>query len=105
MEPKPPEKGIGQGYKYLGAGLRFGGAIVMFLLGGLALDSWLDTKPLFILVGTFVGAGLGFLSIWRELSADPANRATWKGGRLPVEDETDGADETDSEDSEDGLKK
>ena len=80
MEPEQEDRAIGQGYKYLGAGLRFGGAIVMFLLGGLALDSWLHTKPLFILVGTFVGAGLGFLSIWRELKADPANQSTWRGG-------------------------
>jgi F0F1-type ATP synthase assembly protein I len=81
MEPEQEDRAIGQGYKYLGAGLRFGGAIVMFLLGGLALDRWLHTKPLFILVGTFVGAGLGFLSIWRELKADPANRPTWHGGK------------------------
>ena len=80
MEPEQPDKAIGQGYKYLGAGLRFGGAIVMFLLGGLALDSWLHTKPLFILVGTFVGAGLGFVSIWRELKADRANQPTWRKG-------------------------
>jgi F0F1-type ATP synthase assembly protein I len=81
MQPEQPDKAIGQGYKYLGSGLRFGGAIVMFLLAGLAVDSWLNTKPLFILIGTFVGAGLGFVSIWRELKADPANRSTWKGGK------------------------
>lgn len=81
MEPEQPDRAIGQGYKYLGAGLRFGGAIVMFLLAGLAVDSWLHTKPLFILVGTFVGAGLGFLSIWREMKADPANRPSWRGGK------------------------
>jgi F0F1-type ATP synthase assembly protein I len=81
MEPEQPDKAIGQGYKYLGAGLRFGGAIVMFLLGGLAVDRWLNTGPLFLLVGTAVGAGLGFLSIWRELKADPANQPTWRGRR------------------------
>jgi ATP synthase protein I len=81
MEPEQPDRAIGQGYKYLGAGLRFGGAIVMFLLAGLAVDSWLHTKPLFILVGTFVGAALGFVSIWREMKADPANRPTWGGKR------------------------
>ena len=83
MEPEPPDRAIGQGYKYLGAGFRFGLAIVMFLLLGLALDSWLHTKPLFILVGTFVGAGLGFLSIWRELNADSANRPTWRDRHGP----------------------
>jgi hypothetical protein len=29
------------------------------------------------LVGTAVGAGLGVVSIWRELKADTANRPTW----------------------------
>ena len=77
MEPDNPERQIGQGYKYLATGLRFGVAIVVFVLGGLFLDNRLHTRPLFILVGTVVGAGLGFMSIWRELKADSANRPTW----------------------------
>lgn len=79
MDPEQsPERSMGQGYRYLASGLRFGGAIVMFVLVGLALDNWLHTRPLFILVGTFVGAGLGFVSIWREIKADPANQDTWR---------------------------
>jgi F0F1-type ATP synthase assembly protein I len=77
MEPESQEEGVRQGYKYLGAGLRFGGGIVMFLLAGWAVDRWLNTRPVFLLIGTFVGAVLGFVSIWRELKADPANRPTW----------------------------
>jgi len=77
MEPDNPEREIGQGYKYLATGLRFGVAIVVFVLGRLFLDNRLHTRPLFILVGTVVGAGLGFVSIWRELKADSANRPTW----------------------------
>lgn len=69
---------MGQGYRYLASGLRFAAAIVMFTLGGLALDNWLHTRPLFILIGTFVGAGLGFVSIWREIKTDPANQDTWR---------------------------
>lgn len=74
MKPDGDEEGIREGTKYLATGLRFGGAIVMFLLAGLGVDRWLHTSPLFLLVGTFVGAGLGFLSVWREINADPANR-------------------------------
>jgi len=81
MKEEGPEPGIRQGNKYLATGLRFGGGIVMFLLLGYALDRWLNTVPLFLLIGTFVGAGLGFLSVWRELKADAANQPTWKGGR------------------------
>ena len=79
MDPQhSPERAMGQGYRYLAAGLRFGGAIVMFVLGGLALDRWLHTQPLFILLGMVVGAGLGFVSIWREIMADPATKDTWR---------------------------
>jgi F0F1-type ATP synthase assembly protein I len=78
MEPETPEQSIGKGYKYLAAGLRFAGGIVVFLFGGLLLDRWLHTLPLFLLVGTFLGGGLGFLSVYRELMADAANRPTWR---------------------------
>ncbi len=50
----------------LAAATRFAGAIVMFLLGGLALDRWIHTTPLFTLVGMVVGSVLGFFSIKRE---------------------------------------
>ena len=78
--PETPEQSIGKGYKYLAAGLRFAGGIVVFLFGGLLLDGWLHTTPLFLVAGTLVGAGLGFLSVYRELMADPANRPTWRSG-------------------------
>ena len=70
---------IGAGYKYLATGLRFAGGIVLFVVGGLFLDRWLGTSPLFILVGTVVGSGLSFLSVYRELVADKKNRPTWRG--------------------------
>lgn len=70
---------IGAGYKYLATGLRFAGGIVLFIVGGLFLDRWLGTSPLFILVGTVVGSGLSFVSVYRELVADKKNRPTWRG--------------------------
>jgi F0F1-type ATP synthase assembly protein I len=78
MEPETPEQAMGKGYKYLAAGFRFAGGIVVFLLAGYALDNWLHTLPLFLLIGTFVGAGLGFLSVYRELERDRQNRPTWQ---------------------------
>ncbi len=93
--PETPEQSIGKGYKYLAAGLRFAGGIVVFLFAGLLLDRWLHTTPLFLLVGTFAGAGLGFVSVYRELMADSANRPTWKGrkvGRSESRNEENGAD-------------
>jgi F0F1-type ATP synthase assembly protein I len=81
MAPDTPEQSMGKGYKYLAAGLRFAGGIVVFLFLGLLLDRRLRTTPLFLLVGVALGAGLGFLSLYRELMADPANRPTWRGRR------------------------
>jgi F0F1-type ATP synthase assembly protein I len=59
-------------------GLRFAGGIVLFVVGGLFLDRWLGTSPLFILVGTLVGAVLSFVSVYRELVSDKANRPSWR---------------------------
>ncbi len=59
----------GQGPKEagaVGAAMRFAGAIVIYLLVGLALDRWIDTTPLFTLIGMVVGSVLAFLSIKRE---------------------------------------
>ncbi|NOT10093.1 MAG: AtpZ/AtpI family protein [Gemmatimonadales bacterium] len=83
MVPESPERELGQGYKYLATGLRFGGAIVMFVLAGWALDRWLGTNPLFVLAGTVLGSILGFVSVWRELQADRANRPTWRDRHGP----------------------
>ena len=69
---------MGKGYKYLAAGLRFAGGILVFMFAGLLLDRWLHTTPLFLLIGVFLGGGLGFLSVYREVAGDSANRPTWK---------------------------
>ena len=69
---------MGKGYKYLAAGLRFAGGIVVFLFLGLLLDRKLNTTPLFLLVGVVLGAVLGFLSVYREVTAEnrPPDRPT-----------------------------
>ena len=61
---------MGKGYKYLAAGLRFAGGIVVFLFLGLLLDRKLNTTPLFLLIGVVLGAVLGFLSVYREVTAE-----------------------------------
>lgn len=69
-----PESGFGLGHKYLAMGFRFAGGVVLFALGGLALDRWLGLTPVGTVGGTLVGAGLSFLSVYRELLADEARR-------------------------------
>lgn len=73
-----PNRGFGEGTQYLAAAMRFAGAIVMFLFAGLALDRWLHLTPLFTLIGAGTGAALGFLSVYRELKADPEQQGEMK---------------------------
>ncbi len=58
------------GYELVGLGGTFAGAVVLFTFGGLMLDRWLGLTPLFTLVGTGVGAVLGFLNVYWKIQAD-----------------------------------
>ena len=81
MAPKDGNVGreMGEGYKYVSLGLTFAGGIVVFLLVGFGLDRWLGTTPLFILIGTFLGTVLSFLTVYRKLEAEARERREQKG--------------------------
>jgi F0F1-type ATP synthase assembly protein I len=51
------------------AALQFGITTVVFSLLGNWLDGRLGTSPLFLLLGMFLGAGAGFYSMYRKLTA------------------------------------
>jgi F0F1-type ATP synthase assembly protein I len=54
-----------------GIGIYFAACVLVPLLGGVALDNWLHTAPVFVLVGLVVGLAAGAAGIWlkvRELS-------------------------------------
>ncbi len=75
-------KAMGEGYRYLGIGLQFAGGIVVFSLGGVALDRWLGLMPLFTISGTLLGATLSFINVYIKLQADiDADAKRKKGGR------------------------
>lgn len=74
-----PGRGLGQGYKYLATGLRFAAGITLFVLVGFWLDRRLHTSPLFLIAGTLIGAGLSFVSVWRELSRDQGSGIRGQG--------------------------
>jgi ATP synthase protein I len=65
--------------RFAGVGLQFIIAIVLFLYLGKWVDSRLGTGPVFLIVGVFLGAGGGFYSLYRKISAaqkaDDARRA------------------------------
>jgi len=73
MTPAP--KNEGSGYEYFGMSLNFAIAILLFGAGGWFLDGWVRTRPLFAIIGAFVGGFAGFMSIYYKVKKDTA-----KGG-------------------------
>lgn len=45
-------------------GLRLGISVIIGLGGGLLLDSWLRTSPIFTLIGMVLGIGAAMYTIW-----------------------------------------
>ena len=55
---------------YITLGLQFAITILLCLFLGRWVDAKLDTTPLFLLVGTFFGAGAGLYNLYKGLVAD-----------------------------------
>lgn len=53
----------------LDLGMRLGLSVVIGVGAGVLLDNWLDTRPIFILIGMLVGIGAAMYSIW-EVARD-----------------------------------
>lgn len=45
-------------------GLRLGLSVVIGVVGGVLVDNWLGTSPIFTLIGVAVGIGAAMYSIW-----------------------------------------
>ncbi len=73
-------RGYGQGYEYVATGFTFAFAILLFGAAGWLLDGWLHTRPLFALVGAFLGGFAGFMNIYyrvkRDMEAERQRRGT-----------------------------
>ena len=59
--------------RYTGLGLTWALSVLFFLLIGYWIDRRLGTLPWFTMIGAFVGAAGGFLSLYKALTA--ASRA------------------------------
>lgn len=58
-EPRPADWGIA-----FDLGVRLGISVLLGVGGGLLLDSWLHTSPIFTLIGVVLGIGAAMYTIW-----------------------------------------
>jgi F0F1-type ATP synthase assembly protein I len=56
---RPPNWGVA-----FDLGIRLGISVILGLGGGLLLDSWLHTSPIFTLIGMVLGIGAAMYTIW-----------------------------------------
>ena len=56
---RPPNWALG-----LDLGVRLGVSVAIGLGGGLLLDNWLDSRPIFTLIGMVLGIGAAMVTIW-----------------------------------------
>ena len=66
----PAQKDYGLGYKYFAMALTFTIAILLFGAAGWFVDGWVHTRPLFTIIGAFVGGFAGFMRIYYQVKAD-----------------------------------
>ncbi len=74
-----PGRSYGQGYEYFGMALSFTIAILLFGAAGWVVDGWVHTRPLFAIIGAFVGGFAGFMRIYYRVKSDTAGKGG--GGR------------------------
>jgi len=65
--PKEREGAASDLYRYSGVGLQFAAVVVLFALLGLWLDGRWNTGPWLLIVGVFLGFGLGLYSMIQKL--------------------------------------
>jgi len=70
--PKEADRGVwqramGDAGPYIGLGLQLGLTVAFYTLAGLGLDIWLDTAPLFLLIGGGIGIAVMFLVLTRAV--------------------------------------
>jgi F0F1-type ATP synthase assembly protein I len=50
-----------------GVGIYFAAAVLLPILGGVALDGVFKSSPVFVLVGLFVGLAAGAAAVWLKI--------------------------------------
>ena len=75
----PLGRGFGEGYKYVALALAV--PIAMLLFGGVGwlVDGWLHTRPLFAIIGGFLGAFAGVARIYYRVTGEGRGRGKGEG--------------------------
>jgi len=60
--------------QYMGYGMTWALSVVLFMGVGAWLDSKLNTVPLLMVAGAFIGGGAGFYSLYYHLVIEPRQR-------------------------------
>ncbi|MGI8509976.1 MAG: AtpZ/AtpI family protein [Gemmatimonadaceae bacterium] len=67
----PQQPSGGSPATYAGFGIQFVVAILLFAYAGSWVDRYMGSRPLFLIIGVFVGAGGTFYSMYRRVMSDP----------------------------------
>ncbi|MFQ5747568.1 MAG: AtpZ/AtpI family protein [Gemmatimonadota bacterium] len=78
---REPRKTLPEVGRYSGYGLTIALSTALFAWLGKLLDERFRTGPLFVIVGTFVGFGASFYSMYRQLVLDRPPAPPASGGR------------------------
>ena len=71
-EAPPPPKTANLGMAF-DLGIRLGVSVILGLGGGLLLDNWLKTSPIFTLIGMVLGIAAAMYTIW-DVARDAMRR-------------------------------
>lgn len=64
------KKGLNAYMKYSGLGIQMGLIITVFAFGGLKLDDWLKTKPVFVVILSLSGVALSLYVFIKQLTTE-----------------------------------
>lgn len=56
--------------KYSGMATQMGATIGIFIFIGFKLDAWLETKVVFVLIGSLLGVGLSLYSFIKQVTSE-----------------------------------
>src|SRR5881396_2005832 len=79
--PPPAARGFGEGYEYVALALAVPIAMLLFGGAGWLVDGWLHTRPLFAIVGGFLGAFAGTMRIYYRVKGETGAGGGGQGGR------------------------